>query len=57
VAVEALLDAAEDDSATGGPDPSRGIFPNMVAVTASGAEDVPEAEVSAAAASVMGDRS
>jgi proteasome beta subunit len=57
VAVEALLDAAEDDSATGGPDPSRGIFPNMVAVTGSGAGDVPESEVAAAAASVLGDRS
>jgi proteasome beta subunit len=57
VAVEALLDAAEDDSATGGPDLSRGIFPNLVAVTASGAEDVPEAEVSAAAATVLGERS
>jgi proteasome beta subunit len=56
VAVEALVDAAEDDSATGGPDPARGIFPNIVAVTAAGAEDVPESEVAAAAASVIEER-
>src|SRR6266705_3511609 len=36
VAVEALVDAAEDDSATGGPDPARGIYPVVIAVTASG---------------------
>ena len=57
VAVEALFDAAEDDSATGGPDPSRGIFPNLVAVTPSGAEDVPEDEVAGAVAAVLQERS
>ena len=56
VAVEALVDAAEDDSATGGPDAARGIFPNVVAVTSSGAEDVPEDEVAAAVSAVMGGR-
>ncbi|MBI3648241.1 MAG: proteasome subunit beta [Actinobacteria bacterium] len=56
VAVEALMDAAEDDSATGGPDPARGIFPNLVAVTASGAEEVPEQEVEAAVAVVVQQR-
>jgi proteasome beta subunit len=56
VAVEALVDAAEDDSATGGPDPARGIYPVVIAVTASGAEVVPESEVSAAAAAVLQDR-
>jgi proteasome beta subunit len=57
VAVEALLDAAEDDSATGGPDLSRGILPNLVAVTAEGSADVPEAEVSEAAQAVLAERS
>lgn len=56
VAVEALVDAAEDDSATGGPDPARGIYPVLIAVTATGAEDVPEAEVAAASAAVLQDR-
>ncbi len=48
VAVEALFDAAEDDSATGGPDLARKSFPNLVTVTTTGAEDVPEHEVAAA---------
>ena len=57
VAVEALIDAAEDDVATGGPDPVRGIYPILLTVTAEGAADVAESEVSAATASVLADRS
>ena len=53
VAVEALIDAAEDDSATGGPDPVRGIWPIAVAVTAEGATDVPEEQVVAAVEAVV----
>jgi len=56
VAVEALIDAAEDDSATGGPDTARGIWPVVVAVTESGAMDVPEDEVSAAVDAVLAAR-
>ena len=40
VAVEALVDASQEDAATGGPDPTRGIFPTVVVVTAEGAESV-----------------
>ncbi|NUS45341.1 MAG: proteasome subunit beta [Mycobacteriaceae bacterium] len=36
-AVEALYDAADDDSATGGPDLGRRIFPTAVTITAEGA--------------------
>ncbi len=57
VAAEALIDAAEDDVATGGPDPVRKIFPNALAVTASGAVDVPEDEIAAAVAAVLEGRS
>jgi proteasome beta subunit len=57
VAVEALMDAAEDDVATGGPDPMRKIFPNALAVTVSGAIDVPEDEIAAAVAAVLEERS
>jgi proteasome beta subunit len=57
VAVEALIDAAEDDVATGGPDPARKIFPNALAVTNSGAVDVPEEEIAAAVAAVLEERS
>jgi proteasome beta subunit len=57
VAVEALMDASEDDVATGGPDPARKIFPNALAVTESGAVDVPEDEIAAAVATVLEERS
>jgi len=56
VAAEALIDAAEDDSATGGPDAVRGIWPVMVIVTTEGASDVPESEVAAAVDAVLADR-
>lgn len=56
VAVEALIDASEDDTATGGPDIVRGILPNVVVVTAEGARDVPEEEVAAAVRAVQEER-
>jgi proteasome beta subunit len=43
--VEALLDASEADTATGGPDPRLGIYPSVHLVTAQGVEEVPEEEV------------
>lgn len=55
-AVEALIDAAEDDVATGGPDVARGIYPIVLTVTADGAQDVPEDEVAAAVAAVLQER-
>jgi proteasome beta subunit len=57
VAVEALIDAAEDDAATGGPDAARQIWPIAVRVTADGASDVPEDEVVAAVEAVLQERS
>ena len=56
VAAEALIDAADDDSATGGPDAVRGLWPIMVSVTAAGAADVPEADVIAAVDAVLAER-
>ena len=57
VAVEALVDAAEDDVATGGPDVVRKIFPIAVMVTREGAEDVAEDEIAAAVTQVLEERS
>jgi proteasome beta subunit len=57
VAVEALYDAADDDSATGGPDLVRGIYPTAVILSADGAEEVPEDRVAALARSVIESRS
>lgn len=45
VAVEALYDAADDDSATGGPDVSRQIFPIVATVSDEGYRRVPEDEL------------
>jgi proteasome beta subunit len=54
MAVEALVAAAEEDSATGGPDLQRGIYPNVVVVSASGYRELPEEQVAEAARRAMG---
>ncbi len=45
IAIEALVAAAEEDSATGGPDPKRGIYPNVATVTADGFREIPDEEI------------
>ena len=55
-AVEALYDAADDDSATGGPDLTRRIFPVVVAVTAEGAVRWSEEQVGAVSEAVVAGR-
>lgn len=57
VAVEALYDAADDDSATGGPDLVRGIFPTAVLITADGAEEVTQERIAELAREVIQNRS
>jgi proteasome beta subunit len=44
VALQALYDAADDDSATGGPDINRRIFPIISVITEDGFERLPEQE-------------
>ena len=44
-ALEALYDAADDDSATGGPDVARGIFPVVAVATPDGARLLDDSEV------------
>jgi proteasome beta subunit len=56
VAAEALIDAADDDSATGGPDVARGIYPVMIVVTADGAVEIDEDDVRAAVDAVLAER-
>jgi len=53
LAVEALVAAAEEDSATGGPDPKRGIYPNVVMVTSDGYREIADSEIAPLAADVM----
>ena len=57
VAVEALYDAADDDSATGGPDPVRRIWPVVAVVTADGYERVPDDELAAVVEQIVAERS
>ena len=45
LAIQALFEAADEDSATGGPDLVRGIYPLVATVTADGYQAVPEEEV------------
>jgi proteasome beta subunit len=54
--VQALYDAADDDSATGGLDMARRIFPIVTTVTGDGFRRLPEAEVAEVARRVVADR-
>ena len=56
-AVEALYDAADDDSATGGPDLTRRIYPVVISITgAEGAVRRPEEEIAAVVRDVIASR-
>jgi proteasome beta subunit len=55
-AVEALYDAADDDSATGGPDLVRRIYPVVVSITGEGAVRHPDDEVAEVTAAVVNAR-
>ena len=57
VAIEALYDAADDDSATGGPDLVRGIYPTAVVIEAEGAVEIGEPRIAQLAREVIERRS
>jgi proteasome beta subunit len=54
--VQALYDAADDDSATGGPDMTRRIFPVVGVITAGGYRRLPDSEVAEVADRVIAAR-
>jgi proteasome beta subunit len=56
VCVEALYDAADDDSATGGPDLTRRIYPVVGVVSSAGYRRAPDEEVGAIVESVVAAR-
>ncbi len=56
VTIQALYDAADDDSATGGPDLARRIFPVVSVVSDSGHRRMPDDEVAAVADQVIAAR-
>ena len=57
VVVEALYDAADDDSATGGPDVTRRIYPIVRTATADGTARVSDDSLEAVVHTVLADRS
>ena len=54
--VHALYDAADDDSATGGPDMPRRIYPLVVSVTVDGFRKLPDDEIAAVVHRVVDER-
>ena len=55
-AIEALYDAADDDSATGGPDVGRRIWPTVAVVDVDGVRFVPESDLEGVVQSVIAAR-
>ena len=45
LAMSALYEAADEDSATGGPDPIRGIYPIVATITANGYQQIAQSEL------------
>jgi len=56
IAVEALYDAADDDTATGGPDLLRGIFPVIMTATVEGTHRLTDDETRVVAEAVIAER-
>ena len=56
VAIEALYDAADDDSATGGPDLGRRIWPTLALVDAQGLRFVPDEQLAGVVEAIVADR-
>jgi proteasome beta subunit len=56
VALEALVDAADEDVGTGGPDMVRGIFPSVKLITRSGFAELAEDEVRRVCEMILNDR-
>jgi proteasome beta subunit len=56
LSLRALFAAADEDTATGGPDIVRGIFPTVAAISASGFDPVADEVVAARASALLGGR-
>jgi proteasome beta subunit len=54
LAVEALYDASQEDAATGGPNPLRGIYPTVKTITVDGVQAVSDDEVRTSFEAVIG---
>jgi proteasome beta subunit len=56
LAVDALYDAADDDSATGGPDLTRKIFPVVITVDADGLRRIPDEAIAEVVEQIVAER-
>ncbi len=56
VALEAMIDAAEEDIGTGGPDMVRGIYPSVKTITRSGFAEVPDDELRKVCEAILTER-
>jgi len=56
VTVDSLYDAADEDSATGGPDMIRKVYPMVMVATAEGIHRVPDEQVGAVIDGVLAER-
>jgi proteasome beta subunit len=56
VAIEALYDAADDDSATGGPDLGRRIWPTLAVIDAQGLRFLPDDQLAGVIEEIVADR-
>ena len=56
LAVDALYDAADDDSATGGPDLTRQIFPVVMSITDDGLRRIPDGEIAVVVETIVAER-
>jgi proteasome beta subunit len=56
LAIEALYDAADDDSATGGPDLTRSIWPIVNVITSAGQRRIPDEEIGDVVRALVADR-
>ncbi len=54
--VQALLEASEEDSATGGPDPIRGIYPVIATITESGFKRIKDDDIASISEAVIAER-
>jgi proteasome beta subunit len=55
IAVQALVDAAEEDIGTGGPSLAKGIYPTVLVITSGGVEEIPDEELKPIVESVVGE--
>ncbi|MEU7765744.1 proteasome subunit beta [Nocardia sp. NPDC049190] len=56
IAIESLFDAADDDTATGGPDLLRNIFPTAIVIDEEGAVEVTESRLAEITRGIVADR-